>query len=155
MKAWKLVLTVIFALASVAAAAKTLEITVTDIRSDKGNVLAMAKVAGHEQPVYGMSPAKRGEVVVTLEDIDAETAEVSLLHDEDGDYKMKTGERGPAEGYAAKKCALPAERNAVTDTLPQSVPARSLPANSSTLQTMPTIPARLPYFSRTAGSAVF
>ena len=46
MKAWKLVLTVIFALASVAAAAKTLEITVTDIRSDKGNVLAMAKVAG-------------------------------------------------------------------------------------------------------------
>lgn len=108
MKAWKLVLTVIFALASVAAAAKTLEITVTDIRSDKGNVLAMAKVAGHEQP------AKRGEVVVTLEGIDAETAEVSLLHDEDGDYKMKTGERGPAEGYAAKKCALPAERNAVT-----------------------------------------
>ena len=109
MKAWKLVLTVIFALASVAAAAKTLEITVTDIRSDKGNVLAMAKVAGHEQPVYGMSPAKRGEVVVTLEGIDAETAEVSLLHDEDGDYKMKTGER-----YAAKKRALPAERNAVT-----------------------------------------
>ena len=103
MKAWKLVLTVVFALASVAAAAKTLEITVTDIRSDKGNVLAMAKVAGREQPVYGMSPAKRGEVVVTLEGIDAETAEVSLLH-----------ERGPAEGYAAKKCTLPAERNAVT-----------------------------------------
>ena len=114
MKAWKLVLTVVFALASVAAAAKTLEITVTDIRSDKGNVLAMAKVAGREQPVYGMSPAKRGEVVVTLEGIDAETAEVSLLHDEDGDYKMKTGERGPAEGYAAKKCTLPAERNTVT-----------------------------------------
>ena len=114
MNAWKLVLPVIFALASVAAAAKTLEITVTDIRSDKGNVLAMAKVAGREQPVYGMSPAKRGEIVVTLEGIDAETAEVSLLHDEDGDYKMKTDERGPAEGYAAKKCTLPAERNTVT-----------------------------------------
>ena len=38
----------------------------------------------------------------------------NLIHDEDGDYKMKTGERGPAEGYAAKKCTLPAERNAVT-----------------------------------------
>lgn len=107
MKAWKLVLTVIFALASVAAAAKTLEITVTDIRSDKGNVLAMAKVAGHEQPVYGMSPAKRGEVVVTLEGIDAETAEVSLLHDEDGDYKMKTGERGPAEAMPRKSAPCP------------------------------------------------
>ena len=102
MKAWKLVLTVVFALASVAAAAKTLEITAADIRSDKGSILAMAKVA------------KRGEVVVTLEGIDADAAEVSLLHDEDGDYKMKTGERGPAEGYAAKKCTLPAERNAVT-----------------------------------------
>lgn len=94
MKAWKLVLTVVFALASVAAAAKTLEITAADIRSDKGSILAMAKVAGQKQPVYGMSPAKRGEVVVTLEGIDADAAEVSLLHDEDGDYKMKTGERG-------------------------------------------------------------
>ena len=114
MKAWKLVLTVVFALASVAAAAKTLEITVTDIRSDKGSILVMAKVAGQKQPVYGMSPAKRGEVVVTLEGNDADAAEDSLLHDEDGDYKMKMGERGPAEGYAAKKCTLPAERNTVT-----------------------------------------
>ena len=114
MKAWKLVLTVVFALASVAAAAKTLEITVTDIRSDKGSILVMAKVAGQKQPVCGMSPAKRGEVVVTLEGIDADAAEVSLFHDEDGDYKMKMGERGPAEGYAAKKCTLPAERNTVS-----------------------------------------
>ena len=60
MKAWKLVLTVVFALASVAAAAKTLEITVTDIRSDKGNVLAMAKVAGREQPVYTACRPPRG-----------------------------------------------------------------------------------------------
>lgn len=43
-------------------------------------------------PYTAWSPAKRGEVVVTLEGIDAETAEVSLLHDEDGDYKMKTGD---------------------------------------------------------------
>ena len=93
---------------------RRLEITAADIRSDKGSILAMAKVAGQKQPVYGMSPAKRGEVVVTLEGIDADAAEVSLLHDEDGDYKMKAGERGPAEGYAAKKCTLPAERNAVT-----------------------------------------
>ena len=56
MKAWKLVLTVVFALASVAAAAKTLEITAADIRSDKGSILAMAKVAGQKQPVYGIIP---------------------------------------------------------------------------------------------------
>lgn len=114
MKTLHLLLTAVFVLTSVAAAAKTLEITAADIRSDKGSILVMAKIAGQEQPVYGMSPAKSGKVVVTLEGIDADAAEVSLFHDEDGDYKMKMGERGPAEGYAAKKCKLPAERNAVT-----------------------------------------
>lgn len=114
MKTLHLLLTAVFALASIAAAAKTLEITAADIRSDKGSILVMAKIAGQEQPVYGMSPAKSGKVVITLEGIDADAAEVSLFHDEDGDYKMKMGERGPAEGYAAKKCKLPAERNAVT-----------------------------------------
>ncbi len=54
---------------------------------------------------YTACRRKRGEVVVTLEGIDAETAEVSLLHDEDGDYKMKTDERGPAAGYAVRKSA--------------------------------------------------
>ena len=117
MKAWKLVLTVIFALASVAAAAKTLEITVTDIRSDKGNVLAMAKVAGHEQPVYGMSPAKRGEVVVTLEGIDAETAEVSLLHDEDG--RTRPGRR------LCREKARPARRAERRDDTPP-LPCRGI-----------------------------
>lgn len=103
-----------FALASAAASAKTLEITVTDIRNDKGTILAMAKVSGQEQPIYGMAAAKAGKVAVTLEGIDADAAEVSLFHDEDGDYKMKMGERGPVEGYATRKCKLPEEHNTAT-----------------------------------------
>ena len=114
MKILQFLLAVGFALASMAASAKTLEVTVSDIRSDKGSILVMAKAAGQEQPVYGMAAAKTGKVAVTLEGIDGETAEVSLLHDEDGDYKMKMGERGPAEGYATQKCRLAAERNTVT-----------------------------------------
>lgn len=114
MKPFHLFLTACFTLATMAAAAKTLEITVSEVRSDKGNILAMAKVAGQEQPVYGMSPARTGKVVVTLEGLDADAAEISLFHDEDGDYKMKMGRRGPAEGYAVKKCKLPAARNAVS-----------------------------------------
>ena len=114
MKILQLLLAVSFALASMAASAKTLEVTVSDIRSDKGSILIMAKAAGQKQPVYGMAAAKTGKVAVTLESIDAETVEVSLFHDEDGDYKMKMGERGPAEGYATEKCKLPAERNTVT-----------------------------------------
>ena len=114
MKILQLLLAVGFALASMAVSAKTLEVTVSDIRSDKGSILVMAKAAGQEQPVYGMAAAKTGKIAVTLEGIDAETAEVSLFHDEDGDYKMKMGERGPAEGYATKKCRLAAERKTVT-----------------------------------------
>ena len=99
-------------LVSIATSAKTLEVTVSDIRNDKGNILVMAKVAGQEQPVYGMAAARAGKVVVTLEGIEADAAELSLFHDEDGDFKMKTGSRGPQEGYAARKCKLPADTNA-------------------------------------------
>ena len=86
-------------LVSIAASAKTLEVTVSDIRNDKGNILVMAKVAGQEQPAYGMAAAKAGKVIVTLEG---------------SDYKLKMGDRGPAEGYATRKCKLPAEHNTAT-----------------------------------------
>ena len=99
--------------AGLAATAKTLEITVGDIRSDKGSVLVMATAAGQEKPVYGMAEAREDSVVVLLTGLETDVAEVSVIHDEDGDYKMKMGDRGPLEGYAAKKCELPAEKNAV------------------------------------------
>lgn len=99
-------------LGTAAATSKTLEITVEDVRSDKGQILVMASVAGQEQPVYGKADAKKGSVVVTLTGLEAEAVEVSLFHDEDGDFKMKMGDRGPLEGYAAKKCKLPADANA-------------------------------------------
>ena len=87
MKTLHLLLAASFMLASTAVSAKTLEVTVSDIRNDKGNILVMAKVAGQEQPVYGMAAARAGKVVVT---------------------------RGPAEGYATRKCKLPAEHNTAT-----------------------------------------
>lgn len=92
--------------------AKTLEITVPNVRNSKGSILVMAAVPGQEKPVYGMAEAQEGAVVLTLE-IPGDTAEVSLFHDENGDYKMAMGDRGPTEGYAAKKCKLAEERTAV------------------------------------------
>lgn len=100
------------ALGSAAATAKTLEITVEDVCSDKGQILVMAAAAGQERPIYGKADAKKGSVVVTLTGLEADTVEVSLFHDEDGDFKMKTGSRGPQEGYAVRKCKLPADTNA-------------------------------------------
>lgn len=98
---------------STAVTAKTLEITVEEIRSDKGSILVMARITGQEKPVYGKADAKTGSVIVTLSGLEADTAEVSLFHDEDGDYQLKMGDRGPVEGYATGKCKLPEEKNAV------------------------------------------
>lgn len=99
-------------LGATAISAKTLEITVPNVRSARGALLAMAAVPGEEKPVYGMAEAKAGAVVVTLE-IAGDTAEVSLFHDENGNYQMDMGDRGPTEGYASKKCRLSDERTAV------------------------------------------
>lgn len=116
MKTLRIILLLGLALASASASAKTLEITVSEIRNDKGSILVMARVAGREQPLYAMAAAQKGSVTVKIENIDdaVDTAEVSLFHDEDGDHKMKMGDRGPAEGYAAKKCKLAAEENFVS-----------------------------------------
>lgn len=105
----------LFALATVAnASARKLEITVADIRSDRGSILVMATLPGEEKPRYAMAQAKTGSVTVTLVGLEADAADVSLFHDENGDFKMDMGERGPTEGYATRKCKLRAEENAVT-----------------------------------------
>lgn len=101
-------------LSATSAAARNLEITVADIRSDRGSILVMATVEGVEKPFYAMTAAKAGTVVVSLEGIDADKADVSLFHDENGNFKMDMGDRGPIEGYAARKCNLPETENAVT-----------------------------------------
>lgn len=101
-------------LAATAATARTLEIRVGNVRNDKGSILVMANIPGQEKPVYGMAPAKKGTVTVRLEGIDGDSAQVSLFHDEDSDYKMKTSEQGPLEGYAASTCELPAAENRTT-----------------------------------------
>lgn len=114
----KTIFTAALLLCSAAATAKSLTISVCGIRSDKGSILAMVRAEGANEPVYGMTPARTDSAtVLTFADIDAPTAEVSLFHDEDGDYRMKTGDRGPLEGYAAKKCNLSVERNIIKVTL--------------------------------------
>lgn len=102
------------AIVATSASAKTLDVTVENVRSDKGTILVMATLPKIEKPIYGKADAKEGCVVVTVELPDEVTeAEVSLFHDEDGDYQMAMGDRGPEEGYAVKKCKLTDEKPAV------------------------------------------
>lgn len=96
------------------AASKSLEIKVEGVRNDRGNVLVMIHTPASEEPFYARAEAREGSVTIPVEGIDADRAEISLFHDEDGDYQMKMGDRGPVEGYATKKCKLAGERTAVT-----------------------------------------
>lgn len=100
------------ALGSAAATAKTLEITVEDVRSDKGQILVMAAAAGQEQPVYGKADAKKGSVVVTLTASKPTRSKSRSSTTKTATSRLKTGSRGPQEGYAARKCKLPADTNA-------------------------------------------
>lgn len=92
-------------LAQVVKSDSTTSVTVkiTNVRSEKGRILVMAHVPGREDPVYAMTDAREGEVTLELKGINGNSAEISLFHDENGNFKMDMGERGPVEGYATKK----------------------------------------------------
>lgn len=78
-------------------------IKINNVRRGKGKILAMANVPGQKEPVYQMADAREGEVTLELKGISGNSAEISLFHDENGNFKMDMGERGPVEGYATKK----------------------------------------------------
>lgn len=113
MKHSKLILAAIAAtvFSITAANAKNLVIKIGNVRSDKGKVLVMANIPGVKEPVYQMVQAKNGEVVIELKDLIADVAEISVFHDENENFKMDMGERGPVEGYLTKKCKLKGEIN--------------------------------------------
>lgn len=58
MKTLHLLLAASFMLASTAVSAKTLEVTVSDIRNDKGNILVMAKSPGRNSPSTAWQPQR-------------------------------------------------------------------------------------------------
>lgn len=101
-----LVLLFAFVFAATGLQAGPLHLTVTGIRSDKGNILVMVRADGREEPLYAMVPAATGSVEVALEEVDAGAVEIRLFHDEDGDSQLKMGQRGPIEGYAVRRCTL-------------------------------------------------
>ncbi|MEG0518192.1 MAG: DUF2141 domain-containing protein [Bacteroidales bacterium] len=100
-----------------AISAKDLTIKVDNVRNEKGKILVMATIAGAKEPIYQMAQAKSGEVTLELKDLGAQAVEVSLFHDENENFKMDMGERGPVEGYVTKKCKLKEQTNLVTVTL--------------------------------------
>ena len=93
------------------ASARNLKITVSDLRSDKGRILWY--IHGDARPRQGMEKPESGSVAFSAEDFTADSVTLYLFHDENGNYRMDTSDRGPTEGNAAKKCKLDGERTAV------------------------------------------
>ncbi|MEG1622503.1 MAG: DUF2141 domain-containing protein [Alistipes sp.] len=104
--------TLIFAallLTANAVCAKNLVVTVDNVRSNKGNILLMANVSGTDKPVYIRVAAKTGSVSIALTNIVSETADVSLFHDENGNYQMEMSDHRPMEGCAKATYTLTEE----------------------------------------------
>lgn len=96
------------------AAAKSLEIKVEKIRSDKGSILLMVKTDDRAEPIFRMSEARREGVGFRIDSLASQTVEVSLLHDENANYQMDKDENGmPLEGFGGKKCNLTEEASSV------------------------------------------
>lgn len=87
--------------------AQSLEIEVANIRNDKGSVLLMIRTDDGAAPIYRMEPARTAGVTFRVDSLTAQHAEISLFHDENGNYELDKDEQGmPREGFGGKKCKL-------------------------------------------------
>lgn len=102
------------------ATAKSLEVTIPNVRSDKGKILVMVQSADSEKPVYAMTEAKVDSVSVRIEGLTATDASISIFHDEDDDYQMKMDDGRPQEDYARTSCPLNEKQDAIV--LPLTYP---------------------------------
>lgn len=94
--------------------ARTVIVKVSNIRGETGAILVMAQSGKERKPVYGMAKPEKGEAVITLEDIGWEQFDLSVVHDENGNYQMDfTDYKRPAEGFARKHCKVQKEEETV------------------------------------------
>lgn len=114
MKTKLLLLILLAAAAAETFAAHRLTVRIDNVRNNSGNILLMA-VPKTGEPAYAMTEAAAGVVTLTIDGMDADTAELSVMHDENGNRDLDRGEQGiPAEGYALKRVRLAGEKTEVT-----------------------------------------
>lgn len=83
--------------------AHTVIVKVSNIRGEAGTILVMAQSGKEDKPVYGMAKPEKGEATITLENVEWEEFDISVFHDENGNYQMDfTDDKRPAEGFARK-----------------------------------------------------
>lgn len=81
------------------------KVEIRGIRTARGNVMVMAQESQQSKPVYALVAATKDTASVVLENVTWETFQISLFHDENGNWEMDKDEQGrPVEGYARDKC---------------------------------------------------
>lgn len=98
--------------------AKSLKVRIVNLRSDRGAVLYVAMkgditkgVKSDARPLYGRAVPERGAVEFSFDAIEADSLTVSILHDENGNFRLDREEGRPAEGCLHLAIALPDEEN--------------------------------------------
>lgn len=96
------------------ACARTVIVEITQVRNDQGNVLVMAQAGKDTEPIYGMAKAQKGQLTIRLESVVWEKFDLSIIHDENENWRMDLREgKGPAEGYALKSCVTKGEETTI------------------------------------------
>lgn len=84
-----------------AAAAHEVTLTIKGIRSDEGQILVMVESPSLDRPLYASMAAHKGSVSLTLDLPDEGCCDIKAFHDHDGDFKMRTDDKGaPLDGVA-------------------------------------------------------
>ena len=94
--------------------ARTVIVEITQVRNDQGNVLVMAQAGKDTEPIYGIAKAQKGQLTIRLESVVWEKFDLSIIHDENENWRMDLREgKGPAEGYALKSCVTKGEETTI------------------------------------------
>ncbi len=91
--------------------ARTLRITLRNLRSDKGVVLLYA--SGDTKPHFACVAPAEGRAELTIEGISSDSLSVNIFHDENDNRKLdKRADGRPAEGCLRTTVATANEENA-------------------------------------------
>lgn len=93
---------------------QTITVKISNIRGEKGQILVMAQAGEESKPVYGMSKPEKGIAIVRLKNVTWEKFDISIFHDENGNWKLDMNEENmPKEGYARKTCKASKEEEMI------------------------------------------
>ena len=89
----KLVLAICVLTSSLALNAQKVQVEVSGVRNDKGNILIMAQNKSNAKPIYASSKAVKGKVFISMNNFNKESYDFSIFHDENSNMQLDMNEQ--------------------------------------------------------------